>query len=45
MQLLPVVPYASYRLPVALRKKVIGYVPDPSGPYNDSFANVGFAAR
>jgi peptide/nickel transport system substrate-binding protein len=45
MELLPIVPYAYFRFGVALRRNVIGYVADPSGPINESFATVAFAAR
>jgi peptide/nickel transport system substrate-binding protein len=45
MELLPIVPYVHYKDAVALRRNVIGYVPDPSGPINESFANVSFASR
>ena len=45
MELLPIVPYVHFKYAVALRRNVIGYVPDPSGPINESFAAVGFAAR
>jgi peptide/nickel transport system substrate-binding protein len=42
MQLLPVVPYVYFKFPLALRRNVTGYVTDPSGPINESFARVGF---
>jgi len=45
MQHLPVVPYVHYKRAVALRRNVIGYVPDPAGPVNESFATVAFASR
>jgi peptide/nickel transport system substrate-binding protein len=45
MKLLPIVPYAYYKHAVALRKNVVGWVPDPAGPENESFATVGFAPR
>ncbi len=44
-KLLPIVPYVHYKGAVALRRNVIGYVPDPSGPINESFASVGFASK
>jgi hypothetical protein len=39
------VPYVNFKFAVALRRNVTGYVPDPSGPINESFATVGFASR
>ena len=45
MEFLPIVPYANFRFAVGLRKNVTGFVPDSSGPINESFANVGFASR
>ena len=45
MQLLPVVPYAYYRRAVALRRNVTGYIPDPAGPVNESFATVSLSSR
>jgi peptide/nickel transport system substrate-binding protein len=45
MKLLPFVPYANFRYAVALQKNVTGFVPDSSGPVNESFATVGFASR
>jgi len=45
MKLLPIVPYANFRYAVGLRRNVTGYVPDQSGPTNESFATVGFASR
>jgi peptide/nickel transport system substrate-binding protein len=44
MQLLPVVPYAHYRHAVALRRNVTGYIPDPAGPVNESFATVSLSS-
>jgi peptide/nickel transport system substrate-binding protein len=44
MELLPIVPYVHYTFAVALRKNVIGFVPEVSGPINESFANVAFAS-
>jgi peptide/nickel transport system substrate-binding protein len=43
-EFLPIVPYVHARFAVALRRNVIGYVPDPSGPLNESFASVSFAS-
>jgi peptide/nickel transport system substrate-binding protein len=45
MKILPMVPYVNFRYAVALRKNVTGFVPDSSGPINESFATVGFASR
>jgi peptide/nickel transport system substrate-binding protein len=45
MKLLPVVPYVNFKYAVALRRNVIGYVPGPGGPINESFATVAFASR
>ena len=45
MNFLPMVPYVNFKFAVALRRNVTGYVPDPSGPINESFATVGFASR
>jgi peptide/nickel transport system substrate-binding protein len=45
MELLPIVPYVNYTFAVALRRNVIGFVPDAAGPINESFANVAFATR
>jgi peptide/nickel transport system substrate-binding protein len=45
MEFLPIVPYVHFKFAVALRRNVIGYVPDPAGPINESFATVGFASR
>lgn len=45
MQLLPIVPYVHFKYAVALRRNVIGYVPDPAGPFTESFATVGFGSR
>jgi peptide/nickel transport system substrate-binding protein len=45
MNLLPVVPYVHFKFAVALRRDVIGYVPDPSGPLNETFTTVGFASK
>lgn len=44
MELLPIVPYVHFKYAVALRRNVIGYVPDTSGPVNESFATVAFAS-
>jgi peptide/nickel transport system substrate-binding protein len=43
MELLPLVPYVHYAFAVALRKNVVGFVPDAAGPTNESFASVAFA--
>jgi peptide/nickel transport system substrate-binding protein len=45
MESLPVVPYVHFKFAVALRRNVIGYVPEISGPINESFATVAFASR
>jgi peptide/nickel transport system substrate-binding protein len=45
MELLPIVPYVHFKFAVALRRNIIGFVPDPSGPLNESFATVGFASK
>jgi peptide/nickel transport system substrate-binding protein len=45
MELLPIVPYVHFKYAVALRRNVVGFVPDPSGPFNESFATVGFASK
>jgi hypothetical protein len=45
MRLVPIAPYVHFKFGVALRKRVTGYVPDPAGPYNESFVTVGFASR
>ena len=45
MELLPIVPYVHFKFAVALRRNVIGLVPDASGIVNQSFATVGFASR
>ena len=45
MEFLPMVPYVHFKYAVALRRNVIGYVPDPAGPINESFATVGFASK
>ena len=45
MKLLPIVPYVHFKRAVALRRNVAGYVPDPTGPFNESFATVRFASR
>jgi peptide/nickel transport system substrate-binding protein len=44
MELLPIVPYVHAKFAVALRRNVTGYVPETSGPLNESFATVGFAS-
>ena len=44
MERLPIVPYAHYKFAVALRRNVTGFVPDNTGPINESFATVGFSA-
>jgi hypothetical protein len=44
MELLPIVPYVHFRFAVVLRRNVTGYVPDATGPINESFASVGFAS-
>ena len=44
MELLPIVPYTYFHFAVALRKNVTGYVPSPTGPIGESFANVAFSA-
>jgi len=45
MNFLPIVPYASFKYAVALRRNAIGYAPDPSGLLNESFATVSFAPK
>ncbi len=45
MEFLPIVPYVHFKFAVALRRNVIGYVPGPSGPVNESFATVRFASK
>jgi peptide/nickel transport system substrate-binding protein len=45
MQQLPIVPYVHFKFGVALRRNVTGYVPDTTGPINESFATVAFASR
>jgi peptide/nickel transport system substrate-binding protein len=45
MKLLPVVPYAHFKYAVALRRNVVGWVPEPGGPITESFAIVGFASK
>jgi peptide/nickel transport system substrate-binding protein len=45
MDVLPIVPYVHFKYAVALRRNVIGYVPDTAGPVNESFATVAFASR
>ncbi len=45
MEFLPIVPYVNFKFAVALRRNVIGYVPSPSGPINESFATVAFASK
>jgi peptide/nickel transport system substrate-binding protein len=45
MELVPIVPYSSFHFAVALRKNVTGYVPAPTGPINESFANVALASK
>jgi peptide/nickel transport system substrate-binding protein len=40
---LPVVPYVHFKYAVALRRNVVGYVTEPSGPPNESFASVAFS--
>jgi peptide/nickel transport system substrate-binding protein len=45
MELLPIVPYVHFKYAVALRRNVTGYVPDNTGPINESFATVGFASK
>jgi peptide/nickel transport system substrate-binding protein len=42
MQLLPIVPYVYFKFPVVLRRNVTGFVPESGGPWNESFAGVGF---
>jgi ABC-type oligopeptide transport system substrate-binding subunit len=42
MQLLPIVPYVYFKFPLVLRRNVTGFVPESSGPLNESFAGVGF---
>jgi peptide/nickel transport system substrate-binding protein len=44
MELLPIVPYVHAKFAVALRRNVTGYVPETSGPLNESFATVAFAS-
>jgi len=43
MEDLPVVPYVHFKYAVALRRNVVGYVTEPSGPPNESFASVAFS--
>jgi peptide/nickel transport system substrate-binding protein len=45
IELLPIVPYVHFKFGVALRRNVTGYVPDPTGPINESFSTVAFASR
>lgn len=45
MELLPIVPYVHFKFAVALRRNVTGFVPDTTGPINESFATVGFASK
>jgi peptide/nickel transport system substrate-binding protein len=44
MELLPIVPYVHFKFAVALRRNVTGYVPDTTGPFNESFASVAFSS-
>jgi peptide/nickel transport system substrate-binding protein len=44
MEFLPMVPYVHAKFAVALRRNVTGYVPETTGPINESFATVGFAS-
>jgi peptide/nickel transport system substrate-binding protein len=41
---LPIVPYVHFKFAVALRRNVTGYVPDTTGPVNESFASVAFSS-
>jgi peptide/nickel transport system substrate-binding protein len=45
MEQLPLVAYVHFRRALALRRNVVGYVTDPSGPFNESFASVGLVRR
>src|SRR6266545_2361265 len=45
MDFLPIVPYVHFKFAVALRRNVIGFVPDAGGVVNESFATVAFASR
>jgi peptide/nickel transport system substrate-binding protein len=45
MRFLPVVPYVSFKRALALRRNVTGFVPDPGGPVNESFARVALRSR
>jgi peptide/nickel transport system substrate-binding protein len=42
MQRLPVVPYVYFKFPVVLRRDLTGFVPESGGPFDESFAGVGF---
>jgi peptide/nickel transport system substrate-binding protein len=42
MDFLPIVPYVHFEFAVALRRNVVGLVPDASGIANESFATVAF---
>jgi peptide/nickel transport system substrate-binding protein len=45
MDFLPIVPYVHFKFAEALRRNVIGFVPDAAGIVNESFATVGFASK